>query len=306
MRLVVSVVGPTAVGKTALSLSLAQTAGGEIINADSRQVYRYMDIGTAKPSREERSLVPHHIIDIINPDETFDLATYQKMAYELIRSIHDRGRTPILVGGTGMYTWSVLEGWNIPEVPPDMKLRKQLEERAAREGRETLYRELQELDPEAAAKIHPHNLRRVIRGLEVHSSTGRRLSEMQTKSAPGFDCLIIGLTATRQKVYSMIDERVERMVEQGLVDEVRSLIDRGYGLDLPSMATVGYKQIGQFIKGESALPAAVQKIKYETHRLALHQYGWFRLSDPRIKWIDVEEGHVEEGAAELVRTYAGA
>ncbi len=301
MNLVIAVVGPTAVGKSRLALSLAQFFDGEVVNADSRQVYRYMDVGTAKPSPQERSIVPHHLFDILNPDESFNVATYRKLAGEAIGGIHSRQRLPILAGGTGMYVWSVLEGWDIPEVPPDTALRRRLAERAAQEGKDTLYRELQEIDPAAAAKIHPNNLRRVIRALEVHHRTGKRFSETQTKHPPSFNSLIIGLTASRQRLHKAIDERVDKMIEHGLVDEVSSLLQRGYHPGLPSMQTVGYRQIGEHLEGELTLTDAIQKIKYETHRLAIHQYAWFRLSDPRIHWYDVNEEGFQDKAAGLVR-----
>ena len=301
MRLLVAIVGPTAVGKSRLALSLARSFGGQIVNADSRQVYRYMDIGTAKPSPGERSLVPHHLIDVVNPDEPFNVAAYQQLARTSIDGVHRRGETPFLTGGTGMYVWSVLEGWDIPEVPPDHEFRRQLEARAATEGRETLFGELQRLDPAAAAKMHPHNLRRIIRALEVHRRTGERLSEMQTKHPPDFDIRIIGLTAARRRLHNLIDERVENMIENGLVGEVRSLVERGYHFQLPSMKTVGYEQIGRYLQGELSLPEAVQQIKYDTHRLAIHQYAWFRLSDPRIRWLDIEDQALDEKAHAVVK-----
>ena len=301
MRLVVAVVGPTAVGKSRLALSLSQSFSGEVVNADSRQVYRFMDIGTAKPSPQEQSLVPNHLIDIVDPAEPFNVATYKKLADDAINMIHTRGKVPFLTGGTGMYVWSVLEGWTIPEVPPDIEMRTRMEARAAGEGRTALHRELQEIDPAAAAKIHPHNLRRIIRALEVHQSTGKRFSEVQARHAPDFNSLIIGLTASRRRLHNRIDERVDKMIEHGLVEEVSSLMQRGYHLGLPSMATVGYRQIGQYLQGGVRLPEAIQQIKYETHRLAIHQYAWFRLSDPRIDWFNVEQQGFEGQVAEIVK-----
>jgi len=304
MMLVLAVVGPTAVGKSSLALKLAQRFRGEVINADSRQVYRLMDIGTAKPSLKERSLVHHHLFDILDPDESFNVAAYRNLANQAIQDIHERGNVPILAGGTGMYVWSVLEGWSIPPVPPDADLRKQLEGRAAREGSDKLHRELEQIDPAAAARIHPHNVRRVIRALEVHQRTGELPSQIQSKRSPAFESLIIGLTVPRRRLHNLIDERVDDMIEHGLVDEVRTLLDRGYGLHLPSMSSVGHREIGEYLQGRLALSEAVQQIKYETHRLAIHQYAWFRLSDPRIHWYDVEADGFEEEAAHLVRTMA--
>jgi tRNA dimethylallyltransferase len=300
MNLVVAVVGPTGIGKSRLGLHLASTLGGEIINADSRQVYRYMDIGTDKPGPEERARVPHHLIDIIDPDESFSLALYQSQVSRAIEAITQRGRLPVLVGGSGLYVWAVLEGWTVPEVPPDPRLRRRLAERAAAEGIEALYHRLRSLDPVSAGRINPRNLRRIIRALEVYEATGRPPSHVQGKSPPAFDTLIIGLTAERSRLYALIDRRVDEMLHRGLVAEVRSLADRGYGFDLPSMSSVGYRQIGRFIRGEMDLPAAVSQIKFETHRFARHQYAWFRLTDPRIKWFDIRDD-IETGAVRLVR-----
>jgi tRNA dimethylallyltransferase len=299
MNLVVAVVGPTGIGKSCLGLHLADTIGGEIINADSRQVYRYMDIGTDKPGPDERARVPHHLIDIIDPDQSFSLALYQSEALRSIEAVMHGGRLPVLVGGSGLYVWAILEGWTVPEVPPDPGLRRRLAERAAAEGIEPLYRRLQSLDPVSAGRINPQNLRRIIRALEVYEATGKPASQVQGKSPPPFHTLIVGLTAERSRLYGLIDRRVDEMLQRGLVAEVRSLTDRGYGFDLPSMSSVGYRQMGRFIRGEMDLPAAVSQIKFETHRFARHQYAWFRLTDPRIRWFDIQDD-VETGAVRFV------
>lgn len=300
MNLVVAVVGPTGIGKSRLGLHLASTLGGEIINADSRQVYRYMDIGTDKPGPGERAGVAHHLIDIISPNESFSLARYQSLASRAIEAVMQRGRLPVLVGGSGLYVWAVVEGWTIPKVPPNSELRRRLEEKAAADGIGPLYRQLESLDPVSARRINPHNLRRIIRALEVYEATGKPPSQVQGKSPPAFDTLIIGLTAERSRLYGLIDRRVDDMMQRGLVAEVRSLADRGYGFDLPSMSSVGYRQIGRLIRGEMDLPAAASQIKFETHRFARHQYAWFRLTDPRIKWFDIRDD-TETGAVRLVR-----
>ncbi|MFA4835386.1 MAG: tRNA (adenosine(37)-N6)-dimethylallyltransferase MiaA [Dehalococcoidia bacterium] len=289
MNKLVAIVGPTAIGKTELAIKLAQSLNAEIVNADSRQVYRYMDIGTAKPTAEEQSLVPHHLIDIVDPDQDFSLALFQDLAYQAIRDIHQRGKLPLLVGGSGLYVWAVLEGWSIPKVSPNPRIRRELQDRAESEGGEALYRELSTLDPEAAVKIDPKNLRRVIRALEVCRSTGKPFSELGKKNPPDFDNLIIGLTTERSRLYQRIDSRVDRMIEQGFVGEVKSLLDRGYSLELPSMSSVGYRQMGKFLSGEMSLPDYIQRIKFETHRFARHQYAWFRLKDERIRWFDTGE-----------------
>ncbi|MBI4267856.1 MAG: tRNA (adenosine(37)-N6)-dimethylallyltransferase MiaA [Chloroflexi bacterium] len=290
MNRLVAIVGPTAVGKSQLALNLAQDLDGEIVNADSRQVYRYMDIGTAKPTRQEMALVPHHLIDILNPDEDFSLAQYQALAYQAISDIHGRGKLPFLVGGSGLYVWAVLEGWAVPPVAPDPEFRRQLLDKAARGEAQAIYQELAQADPAAAAKIDPRNIRRVIRALEVSRSTGVPFSRLQRKEPPPFDSLIIGLTVDRAELYHRIDARVERMIEPGLVDEVKRLIDMGYGFELPAMSGIGYRQIGQYLNGEVALEKAVEQTKFATHRIARHQYAWFRLSDQRIRWFDMERG----------------
>jgi len=292
MKPLVAIVGPTAVGKTSLALSLARVLDSEIVNADSRQVYRYMDIGTAKPTPEEQKSVPHHIIDILDPDENFNLALYQKLAYDAIDDIQKKGNLPLLVGGSGLYVWSVLEGWQIPEVPPDPEFRLRLEERAAGEGVESLYQELQQIDPAAAEKIDKHNLRRVIRALEVCQRNGS-FSRYQQKKPPEYKILILGLTTDREELYRRIDRRVDNMIEQGLIEEVRKLMGRGYDLSLPAMSSVGYWQIGGYLKGEIDLPAAIRQTKFDTHRFARHQYAWFRLKDHRIRWFESTEPAIE-------------
>jgi tRNA dimethylallyltransferase len=298
MKIVVAIVGPTAIGKTELALSLARTFNGEIVNADSRQVYRYMDIGTAKPGPQELESIPHHLIDIVDPDEDFNLALYQPLAYGAIEDIQKRGKLPLLVGGSGLYVWSVSEGWQIPRVSPDPALRRQLEDRAAGEGVDELYQELQRIDPVAAGKIDRRNVRRVIRALEVCQATGS-FSQFQGKKPPGFETLVFGMTTDRDELYRRIDQRVDKMIERGLVAEVKDLTDRGYGFELPAMSSVGYKQIGRFIQGELELSVAVQQIKYETHRFARHQYAWFRLDNQRIRWFNIQ-GQVEENIIPLM------
>jgi tRNA dimethylallyltransferase len=287
MNHLVAIVGPTGIGKSHLAIRLAQVFHGEIVNADSRQVYRYMDIGTAKPTPKELSLVPHHLIDIIDPDENFSLAQFQTLAYQTIKDIHQRRTLPLLVGGSGLYVWAVLEGWKIPAVPPDPELRKRLEEKAATMGADELYQELMELDPAAAQKIDPRNLRRVIRALEVHQKMGVYFSQLQSKESPSFNVLIIGLTADRRELYRRIDLRVDKMIEEGLVAEVEKLLNMGYDFKLPSMSSIGYKQIGLFLRGEMTLAEAIQQIKFETHRFVRHQYAWFRLDDAQIHWFDI-------------------
>lgn len=293
MNQLIAIVGPTGIGKSRVAVQLATRFNGEIVNADSRQIYRYMDIGTDKPVKEELSVVPHHLIDIINPDEDFSLAEYQRLAYKSFNDIHQRDKIPILAGGSGLYIWAVLEGWGIPEVPPDSELRRNLEERAARGEAEELYRELVTVDPASAQKIDIRNVRRVIRALEVYRSTGTPFSELQQKNPPDYNMLIIGLTMNRNELYNRIDSRVDRMMERGLVEEVQKLIDSGYKQDLSAMTGIGYRQIGMYISGKLTLSDAVEQIKFETHRFVRNQYTWFRLKDERIHWFDMQDEDVE-------------
>ena len=283
----IAVIGPTAVGKTALAIRLCLAVGGEVISADSRQVYRGMDIGTAKPTPEERRLVPHHLIDVVDPDQPFSLAEFQAQAYAAIRDVVSRGKVPFLVGGTGQYVQAVLEGWTVPRVPPDPAFRERLYREAAEIGPERLHARLAEVDPEAAAKIHPRNTRRIIRALEVYHATGAPISHWQRKHPPPYRILRIGLTMPRDVLYRRIDERVDRMIALGLVDEVRRLVAKGYGWDLPAMSGLGYAQIGQYLRGEIDLQEAIRRIKRDTRRFVRHQYNWFRLNDPRIHWFDM-------------------
>ena len=283
----VAIVGPTATGKSRLALHLAQTFDGEIVSADSRQVYRHMDIGTAKPGYEEQSLVPHHLINIINPDEKFSLAQYQELAYQAISDIQERNKLALLVGGSGLYIWSVLEGWGIPQVPPNPELRQNLEE-AAKTDKDELYQQLLKVDPAAGQRIDPRNIRRVTRALEVYSSTQIPFSQLQRKKAPPFNTIIIGLTVDRAELYGRIDLRVDEMIKQGLVEEVKKLINMGYDSNLPAMSGIGYKQIARFLRSELTFPAAIEQIKFETHRFVRHQYNWFQLNDDRIHWFDIQ------------------
>ncbi len=292
MNRIIAIVGPTATGKSALAIELALALGGEIVSADSRQVYRYMNIGTAKPSREDRAKVPHHLIDIIDPDADFTLATYQELAFKAIGDIQRCGKLVFLVGGSGLYVRAVTGGLSIPKVAPDPELRRKLEERAAREGHQALYSELQKIDPASAEKIDPRNVRRVIRALEVCITAGVPFSQLK-QSSPEVPTLTIGLTTSREDLYKKIDSRVDDMIEHGLVDEVKWLLDRGYSPELPAMSSLGYKQIVAHLKGETALDEAIQRIKYETHRFARNQYAWFRPKDERIHWFDIRNEPLE-------------
>ncbi|MBI5878850.1 MAG: tRNA (adenosine(37)-N6)-dimethylallyltransferase MiaA [Chloroflexi bacterium] len=300
----VVIVGPTAVGKTALALDLAERFGGEIIGADSRQVYRGMDIGTAKPSADERARIPHHLIDIVAPDEVLSLGQYRDLATRCIAEISARGRLPFMVGGTGQYVKAIVEGWTVPEVAPDMALRAQWEQEAREHGPQMLYARLQAADPVAASRVDARNVRRVIRYLEVCTATGRPVSELQRKEPPPYDMLQIGLTLPRPALYRRIDERVDAMIAGGLVDEVRALLARGYSTDLPSMSSFGYKQIAAYLAGQLTLAQAIESTKKETRRFVQRQYAWFRLDDPNIVWLDAD-ARATMRAGEIVATSLG-
>jgi tRNA dimethylallyltransferase len=300
------IVGPTAVGKTALSLRLAEAVSGEIVSADSRQVYRGMDVGTAKATVAERGWVPHHLIDVVNPDEPLSLAQYQEMAYGAIDDILARGRVPFLVGGTGQYVTAVVEGWQVPRVPPDEELRRQLYRQAEEEGAAALHARLRGLDPEAARRIDPRNVRRVVRALEVCLTTGRRFSEQQQKSPPPYRILMVGLTLPRPQLYRGIDRRVEGMLEAGLEDEVRRLVAAGYGFDLPAMSGVGYGQFALYLAGEARLADVIAEIQRATRRFVRHQGNWFSADDPRIHWFDASEGDPYPAVLRLVRRFLSA
>jgi len=274
--LLLAIVGPTAVGKTALSIALAQALGGEIVSADSRQVYRHMDIGTAKPTPAERTAVPHHLIDVIDPDQDFSLGMYQDLAFAAIDDIAARGRLPLLVGGTGQYLAALLHGWNIPRVAPQPELRAALEREAQEQGAAALYARLAQVDPAAAAHIQPSNIRRVIRALEVYAATGQPISEQQTRQAPPYRARTLWLVLPAPALYARIDARVEAMIADGLVEEVRGLQARGYGWELPSMSGLGYREFRPYFAGQCTLGDAVQRLKYDTHAFARRQPNWFR------------------------------
>ena len=285
-RPLIAIVGPTASGKSALALRLALAAGGEIVGADSRQLYRGMAIGTAKPTPEEQAQLRHWLIDIADPDEEFSLRRYLDLAQAALADIWSRGKRAFLVGGTGQYVWALLEGWQVPRIPPARELRRSLEERAEREGVEVLYRELAAVDAQAAVRIDSRNVRRVVRALEVSRLTGEAASSPQEKLRPEFEPLILAIDRPRAELYRRIDERVDRMLEAGLVDEVRRLLESGYSAELPPMSGIGYRQVCAHLRGEMTLAEVAAKMKTETHRVARMQDTWFRRDDARIHWLD--------------------
>jgi len=296
-RLLVVIVGPTAVGKSALTIELCQRFEGEIVCADSRQVYCGLDIGTAKPTPQERSQVPHHLVDLVAPDEQLSLAEYQELAYQAIADIHSRDRLPLLVGGTGQYVRAVVEGWSIPRVPPQPDLRRRMLQEVQEWGHQALHARLAEVDPAAAARTDARNVRRVIRALEVYEVTGQPISELQKRHPPPYRILQLGLTMERQALYKRADRRIERMIERGLLEEVRRLLAQGYGPRLSAMSGIGYAELGEYLGGKISLEEAIRRMKASTRRFIRHQYNWFRLDDPRIHWIEQGPQVVERAAA---------
>ena len=302
-RPVLFIVGPTATGKSRLGVALAQRFNGEIINADSRQVYRDMDIGTAKPSPEQRTLVPHHLLDILDPDQGFGLASFLLLARDSFRDIHSRGRLPIVAGGTGQYVWALIEGWQVPEVPPDHAFREEKQREAEEHGRHFVYQQLEAADPKRAAQLDPSNLRRVIRALEVHRQFQLNSQSRALRAPPVDPTFIIGLTMGREELYQRIDERVDRMLATGLLAEVQALAANGYRLGHGPLSSPGYRELGQYLDGEITLDEAVRRTKYQTHRLVRRQYTWFKLTDPRIHWLDSAEPGLESRAVVMVQDF---
>lgn len=286
MKLVV-ICGPTCTGKTATAVELAARVAGEIIAADSRTVYRFMDIGTAKPTPAQRARAPHHLLDVATPDEVFTVARFRALARRAIDEIRARGTRPLLVGGTGLYIRAVTDDLPIPEVPPRWELRERLE-RAERAEPGGLHRRLSAVDPAAAARIHPHNVRRLIRALEVFETTGTPISTLQQPGRSSGSTIRVGLTIDRATLYQRIEARVDEQIAGGLVNEVRRLLEAGYAVTLPSMQGLGYKEIAAHLQGDATLDEAISTLKRNTRRYAKRQLTWFRV-DPRIRWLDVAD-----------------
>lgn len=283
-------IGPTAVGKTKMSIELAKEFGCEIISGDSMQVYRGMDIGTAKISREEMEGIPHHLIDIHEPDHPYSVAEFQEQSQRLIMEIHDRGKLPFIVGGTGLYVESVCYSYQFSESGADEAFREEQFRFANEYGAEALHLKLVNVDPETAERLHPNDLRRVVRALEIFHLTGIPLSAQlapQTKQSP-YDLCLVGLTMDRQMLYNRIEERIDLMLNQGLVDEVAALMDKGFAPGLVSMQGLGYKEIVSYLSGECSYEEAVVLLKRDTRRFAKRQLSWFRhMKD--IEWVDVTD-----------------
>ena len=299
----VCIVGPTAVGKTALAVELARRFRGEIINADSRQVYRGMTIGTAKPTEGEQAAVAHHLLDILDPPESFGLGLFLEYADGALSNIRGHGLLPVVCGGTGQYVWGLAEGQQLAAVPPDAEFRARLEAEAERVGVEALHRRLAAIDPARAAALDARNVRRVIRALEIHNVTGELPSELRPVVAQPGNSLVLSLTMPRDALYRRIDERVDRMMADGFLEEVEELRAAGFPMDVGPLNSPGYRELGQCLDGELSLEEAVERTKTQTHRLARRQYAWFKPGDPRIHWLDADEPGLVENAAASVSDF---
>ncbi|MFH2103141.1 MAG: tRNA (adenosine(37)-N6)-dimethylallyltransferase MiaA [Chloroflexota bacterium] len=297
----IAIIGPTGVGKTRISILLAQRLDGEIVSADSRLLYRGMDIGTAKPTLDERTSVRHSLIDVANPDETWSLAIYQQEAIKIISEIHNRGRVPFLVGGTGQYIRAIINGWMPPTIKPDLRLRASLEQYAADHGGQALHNALSILDPEAAQSIAWQNTRRVIRALEVIIKTGYKFSSQRRQSKPPYNSLIIGLTRPRSELYELIDNRIDEMFASGLITEVQTLLSAGFSPDLPSLSAIGYRECLAIIRGEIDVQEAKRRIRKATRAFIRRQTNWFKPDDPFIHWFDVGKESIDEIETVLLR-----
>lgn len=299
---VVVICGPTAAGKTTVGIAVARALSGEVISADSMQVYRGMDIGTAKPTAAERAAVPHHLIDVVDPDEPFDAARFIRLARPLVVSLHAAGRTPVVVGGTGLYIKALLRGL-FDAGPVDPEVRRRLGAEAEALGAPALHARLRDVDPETAARLHPNDRVRILRALEIHACEGRPLRELQQahrfEDAP-FAALTIGLALERAALYERIDRRVDAMAAAGLEAEVRGLLARGYGPELKPMQSIGYSHMAAFITGAVDRDECLRTLKRDTRRFAKRQMTWFR-AVPGIEWMDpARENGIVRRAAEFM------
>lgn len=289
---IIAVAGPTASGKTALSVKIAKELGGEVVSCDSMQIYKGMDIGTAKPSLEERCGVPHHMIDIISPDEKYNVVSYKRDAEAAIDDILKRGRVPVLAGGTGLYMDSVLSNTAFSENSSFSVARERLEKLFEEKGREYIFEMLEKIDPEAAEKIHPNNTRRVIRALEIYETTGKTLTQanIESKRPEKYESLVIGIMWDRETLYERINERVERMMAEGLLKEVETLRKKGMKAEYTSMQAIGYKELFEYFEGNCTLEEAKEKIKQESRRYAKRQMTWLK-RNKKINWLILQKDY---------------
>lgn len=285
-RRVAFIVGPTAVGKTDLSIEIAQELNAEVISADSRYLYKKMDIGTAKPHQSEMKRIPHHLIDIAEIQENWSLAQYKKKTIETMEDIFSRGKFPLIVGGSGQYIRALIEGWDIPEKAPNLEMRDVLTGWAEKIGKEAIYNKLEIIDPDAAGYIDYRNLRRTIRALEVIFHTGYKFSTQRDSKPLDFSYKIAGLARPREELYKRIDQRIEKMMASGFIEEVSELLEDGYTLNNPPMSAIGYKEVTLFLKGEISLEECILAMKRKTRQFVRRQANWFKDTDDRIKWFD--------------------
>jgi len=293
-RALAAIVGPTAVGKTRISLDLATQFGAEIVSMDSRLLYRGMDIGTAKPGLKERQEVPHFLIDVAEPDQTWSLATYREAAERTIRQVQGRGNLPLLVGGTGQYYRALIEGWRPPKATRSEVFRARMGKYVDEHGPLALHQELERIDPESAARIDSRNIRRVVRALEIFHLSGRPASDQRIKSPPDYPVLVLGLTLPRELLYDRIDARIEAMLEDGWVEEVRGLMERGYSPELPSFSAIGYRELARYIDGEIDLEQARRQIQRASRQFVRRQANWFKPHDKLIHWFENRPGVLGE------------
>lgn len=295
---VVVILGATATGKSGLALRLAPFFNGEIVSSDSRYLYRGMDVGTAKPSGEELGLVPHHLVDILDPEDNYSLAQFLDDAFAAIEEVGSRSRLPIVAGGTPLYLRALYEGWRVPRVPPDLAFRDAMEA----VEQEELYRRVIQVDPASAERIGPANRRRLIRALEVHRGAGQAMSDLEGKDPPPYRFLRLGLRMDRETLYGRVDERVEWMFANGLLDEARALIERGVPAGSAAMSAIGYPEAFEVVRGEISLDEAIQRTRFATHRYVRHQATWFRRFKD-VVWLDSASADLDSRATDLVRQF---
>jgi tRNA dimethylallyltransferase len=292
-KTVLVIVGATAVGKTNLAIDLARAIDGEIISADSRLFYRGMDVGTAKPTKEQLQTVPHYLIDVAEPEEIWSLTILQQKVVEAINIIHGKGKIAILVGGTGQYVRAITEGWQVPPQQPDEEFRKVIERWADCVGAEELHHKLSLVDPIAAQKIDPQNIRRTVRAIEVIFLTGRLFSEQRLKQTPDQDFWLIGLKRDRAEIYARIDARIEDMFNHGFVEETQKLLDRGIPKEHPNLSAIGYREVCEYLSGSISVEEAKTQMRKKTRVFVRRQNNWFKPDDPEIHWCDMNENPLE-------------